>query len=120
MAAISPLDQLDNQIKRLELILISLKSLRLSLNGPSSITKIDVPLKNIELSTRVRNCLNGWSWSQCFDSKPPPIMLSEVSTLTKQELFRLPNFGRKSYKELWKICVDYEHWDRDDLTRHLT
>ena len=55
----------------------------------------DVPLEQLDLSVRARNCLKNGG---CYT-------VGDAMKLTDAELFRMPNFGNRSLRE-WKMTLE--------------
>jgi DNA-directed RNA polymerase alpha subunit len=88
---------LDEQIAALEELVAALKGLR---RGGDRL------IDELILSPRTSNCLRR-------NIEPPVKYLSQVAAMSKFELMRIPNFGRRSYRELWEICVELGFWNRN-------
>jgi DNA-directed RNA polymerase alpha subunit len=87
---------LDEQIAALEELVAALKELK----------RGDYLLVDLNLSSRTYNA--------CSYIVPQVKYLSEVAAMSKYELMRLPDFGRKSYNELRELCVASGFWGPND------
>lgn len=105
---------LDQHIAILERAADALKQLRRGITPPD--VTVAEAFASSSLAVRILNSLAGHKnhWN---NGQWAPAMLSEVAELTRAELLRLPNFGNKCYREVWRVCVDRGFWKRDDPYR---
>jgi hypothetical protein len=63
----------------------------------------NILIKDVELSIRTTNCL--WNWRM-----DPKMTLADVDVIGDDILLRIPNFGRKSLKEIREVITNARKW----------